>query len=142
MSYRSQALAFANAKLHSDFQWGQNDCNTLALEFIQFAFPNVENLLPSVVGQYDRYRPAVRFYRSLNRTWDDYLRDNNFHEVMPMYFQPGDLHIYSLTRSLDTVTISLGEYNLSADMHKGVILDDFFRLNEQYRVRAYRYGGD
>lgn len=141
MNKRHATILFANRKFGTEFKWGTNDCNTLALEFIEFALPDVPSILMHVFEQYSDIKSALRFYRNFNYTWQEYLEEVGFEQVDPLRFQPGDLHIHDMDPGLKAVSINLGKNNIIADPKNGILATDFFALYEKYELEAYRYRG-
>lgn len=135
---RHITTAFANAKLLTPFEWGQNDCNTLALEFIDIMLPNIPSITKDVQGKYSNRYEARKFYRDFKWRWSDYLLSLGFEKVEPLFFQPGDLHIHKMGKSLEAVSISLGLENIIADPKHDIRLINFFQLYDKYEFSAYR----
>lgn len=139
MNYRHLVTNFANIKVNSEFAWGDNDCNTLALDYIDFALPNLFNVIDLVRGEYTNRKQAIKFYRNFEFTWLEYLNMIGFYEVPINFFQPGDLHIHKMGKRLEAVSINLGSHNLIADEELGIGFKDFFELKEEYALKGYRY---
>lgn len=132
---------FASAKLHQPFKWGQEDCNTLALDFIDLVHPSLPSIINEVRGHYHTSATAREFYRNYRYTWHSYLTEIGFKEVEPMFFQAGDFHIHKVGTDLEAVSINLGKDNIIADLKKGICLTSFFGLYDKFEIKAYRYKG-
>lgn len=135
---RHTTTAFANSKLLTPFEWGQNDCNTLALEFIDILLPDIKSITDTVKGKYTNRYEARAFYRNFKWRWIDYLEHIGFEQVEPLFFQAGDLHIHKMGKSLEAISISLGLDNIIADPRSGICLMNFFQLHDKYEFLAFR----
>jgi hypothetical protein len=139
VNLRHKTTVFANTKLTLPFEWGKNDCNTLAFDFIDDALPGINYLTDKVKGKYSTRFEARKFYREFEWRWEDYLISIGFVKVPLLYFQPGDLHMHKMGRSLEAISINLGSENIIADPKHGICLKSFFELYEDYDLTAYRY---
>ena len=134
-------MAFANANVGREFQWGIQDCNTVALRFLDFYMkgnPNYEPVLKDEVeGKYGTPKEAYRFYKGFRYNYDEWL--DRFCEKNPEkpVFQAGDI-ILCPVLGVEGLHVCLGGNSLSVNPEHGTILVPTLELLEQDNVRIYR----
>jgi hypothetical protein len=99
------------------FQWGINDCNTLALEWLD----KVQNKgwLKRVWGKYDDAKGAIKVARSLPR-WCDGLVEEGWIEIPHTQASVGDLAVME-DKHFDRVHIVLGPHVVSVHESLGMV---------------------
>ena len=94
-------------------QWGEVDCNTVALDLFDVDIPPVK-------GKYSSEKEAVRFYKNYPLTWDQLL-SQYAEPVERNYTQPGDL-LVTKHKGYVEIRFWIGGQTISIDMDKEQII--------------------
>lgn len=99
------------------FAWGWNDCNTLALEWLDKL--QDRGWLKRVRGKYSNLKEAVKFASELPK-WTDGLLAEVWTEIAAQEASVGDLAVVS-DRLYDLVHIVMGGYMVSLHESEGMV---------------------
>ena len=101
------------------FQWGVNDCNTLAVEWMDRV--SNSDVLSSIEGKYRSFSEAIKFYEEFP-SWQAILHTLGWDQVDTV--RNGDL-ILRQGKSFVFAHIFLGGLAYSVDRHKGLVAGTF-----------------
>jgi len=107
---------FSSSQLGKPFTWGDNDCNTLVIEWVDLLTGS--NHIDEVRGQYSNKDEAIEFYRSVKNE-EDILAE--FHEIDPAFISVGDILTVPFGKMLGA-HICVGSRLLSVDRRHGTML--------------------
>ena len=133
-------VAFANAMVGRDFVWGQNDCNTATLKFLDMIMrghPDYQSVTDKVVGKCDSAVSAVKFYKQFEWTWGDYLETFCDKNPESPRFQLGDIILVPMKGMVGS-HICIGGKSLSVDPEFGSVLVPTVKLLEIDKVNIFR----
>ena len=99
------------------FAWGLNDCNTLALTWLDKL--QDRGWLDRVKGKYSNLKEAAKFASKLPN-WADGLLAEGWTEISPLEASVGDLAVVS-DRFYDRVHIVMGSYMVSLHESEGMV---------------------
>jgi hypothetical protein len=99
------------------FEWGQNDCNTLALEWLDAI--NGTNWIKKVKGSYSDKKSAIVRASQLPK-WSDGLVDEGWVEITPNEATVGDIAIVD-GKHYDMAHIVMGSHAVSLHETDGMV---------------------
>ena len=133
-------VAFANAMVGRDFVWGQNDCNTATLKFLDMIMrghPDYTSITGDVVGKCDSATSAIRFYNKFRLDWEGFLSDFCDKNPESPRFQLGDIILVPMKGMVGS-HICIGGKSLSVDPEFGSVLVPTVKLLEIDKVNIFR----
>jgi hypothetical protein len=107
---------FVEDRRRQGFAWGQNDCNTLCLAWLDELAGSAT--LKIAKGKYKNALGAAKYQKKIGHRLSDVLKQNGAVEIAPALQQEGDF-IIANDDKWDCGHVCLGRYVLSAGPDSG-----------------------
>jgi len=127
---------FIEPKLNKQFSWGENDCNTLVLEYLDYMLGT--DTLNIAYQKYHTKFGAMRFQKEYQQTISEKCKELGLIELNPIKARHGDILIKHDKR-WDMCHICIGTKIISIDETVGVnavSVNDFDIFDIGYRLPA------
>jgi len=113
--------------------WGQNDCNTVAIDIMQILIGRPLDI-PTVRGEYDSAKTAYEFYADYPITWNEFF-ENNGKYISKNFAQTGDILIKNHENYIE-LSVWLQGHTAMIDMEerKLVILKGMPEVDKVWRI--------
>jgi hypothetical protein len=123
---------YIEAHLGRPFVWGELDCYTLALGWVDELLGTTHRA--GIAGAYSSAGEALELWRTTwgGRTWESFLLELGAWPLRPLFQQTGDLMV-GPGRRFETVGIMTGRHVLTIDEARELVALDVWQTTDPWR---------